>query len=94
MRKSLLLVAGLVAVAYVGVAVTPLKNLIGRTRPQLAATFSAPLFNFHAKYSAGDVLDFKIGMNREQFREVIRGYVGHAMLIPACGEAPCRTYCS
>lgn len=84
-RKPILLVVGLIALAYESVAVTPLKALIGRSRPEVAAAFSPPWFNFHAQYSADEVLDFKIGMNREQFREIVKGYTGVATLAATCG---------
>lgn len=85
MRKHVLLVVGLIALAYVAVAVTPIKTLMGRSHPGLAAAFSAPSFNFHAEYSAGEVLDFRIGMTREQFREVLAGYSAVASLVATCG---------
>lgn len=85
MRKPILIVVGLVALAYVGVAVTPLKALIGRTRPELAAAFSPPWFNFHAEYATGEVLGFAIGMSREQFREAAKSYTGVASLVATCG---------
>ena len=85
MRKPILLVVGSIGLVYLGVAMTPLKAMIGRDWPAVAAVFSPPWFNFHAEYSTGEVLEFKIGMSREQFQEIVKGYTGVASLAGACG---------
>lgn len=64
-------VAGLLAM-YAVVALTSVKGLIGRYSPAAASVFSPFLFNFSRTYKSGNVLDFSVGMTREELFEVLR----------------------
>lgn len=76
--------AGLLA-AYVVVALTPIKSLIGRYSPAAASVFSPFLFNFSRTYESGNVLEFRIGMTRKELFETLRStYAGRADLTVDC----------
>jgi hypothetical protein len=81
----LLLMAGLVAVAYFAIALSPISGSIGRRSPAAASWFSPPLLNFSHTYHEGHVLQFRVGMNRnELFEQLRRSYAGKADLIVGC----------
>ena len=78
-----LVMAGLV-LAYVAVASSPLTNHLGRHHPRWAAFFSAPTFNFHETYTTGEVLDFRIGMSKQEFAAAAETYIDSIRVYIPC----------
>lgn len=74
---------------YAVLALSPAPRAIARDRPELAAFFRPPLFNFSAGYEDGHVLDFHIGATREELlRTLISKYSETGTLASACGREP------
>jgi hypothetical protein len=85
-RKKLLLFAfaGLL-LAYAVVAFSPIKVYIGRHNPETASYFSPPLLNFSHTYRDGRVLEFQVGMRKEDlFSTLSQRYGGEADLTVNC----------
>jgi hypothetical protein len=84
-RNIWTLVISIGVALYLVLALSPLKTTIGRSYPGVASVFSPPLFNFSASYESGSVLDFFVGMSREQTFSVLKGtYVGRSKLLSNC----------
>jgi hypothetical protein len=71
---------------YFGLAASPLKDEIGRSHPRIAAALSPITFNFNAVYDSGRVLNFEVGMNREQVGRALTEHAGRAVLLVSCGN--------
>ena len=71
---------------YFGLAASPLKDDIGRSRPRIAAALSPIIFNFNAVYDSGRVLNFEVGMNREQVARALTEHAERAVLLVSCGN--------
>jgi hypothetical protein len=83
-RIVLLTVAALLLI-YAAVAVSPVRYAIGRRSPNVAAWFSPFLFNFSHAYKDGTVLEFAIGMSKEElFSTLKQNYEGKADLTIDC----------
>lgn len=72
---------------YATISLSPAKESIGRRSPAIASLFSPPWFNFDATYSTGKILQFTIGMNRNELGQFLKSkYSDDATLQQGCGE--------
>ena len=84
-RQMLLVLFLVLLLAYVLVAISPLKNMIGRTHPEVASLFSPPLFNFSASYDSGSVLGFDVSSSQQEVFERLRSVnAGKSNLLANC----------
>lgn len=84
-KRSPRWIIGILAMAYVVIALTPLKATIGRYSPSAASLFSPASFNFSHIYTSGNVLEFSVGMTRDElFETLIQNYSGRADLTVNC----------
>jgi hypothetical protein len=71
--------------AYLLIAISPLKQMIGRTHPEIASLFSPFLFNFSASYDSGSVLGFHVnGSQHDVFLRLQSAYAGRSNLLVNC----------
>lgn len=78
-------VLGAAIAAYALIASTPMKSFVGRYNPRAASIFSPLLFNFSHTYMNGRVLNFTIGMTRQDFLETLqREYAGKGDITVNC----------
>lgn len=90
-RSVVVLTLTLATVAYAAVRLSPMREEIGRTSPALASFFSAPSFNFFAAYETGAVLEFEIGMSRDELmRALEQHYSSLVLLNSSCGGQSLR----
>lgn len=75
MRKTVAILGPVLVMAYLMVAISPLRTALGRTHPKWATFFSAPTFNFHETYTTGKVLGFRIGMDTQEFAAAAETYI-------------------
>src|SRR5882672_1925720 len=74
-----------VLTAYVVVAVSPIRNAVGRRSPSTASWLSLPSLNFDHTYRDGQVLGFKMGMSTDEIAEVlVARYVGRGEVARDC----------
>ncbi len=74
---------------YIAIAVSPMPREIGRQRPEVASLFRPLLFNFAASYEDGHVLNFRIGLTRDELmRVLLANYAQTGVLAAACGREP------
>lgn len=87
MSRHVRLAVALVLLAYAAVALTPIRNAIGRVTPETAAIFSPPGFNFHAAYDSDDVMGLTVGSNRNEIVEQLETqFRREGLLDPSCGQ--------
>ena len=86
MKKAAVVSIVFLFACYFGLAASPLKDEIGRSHPRIAAALSPITFNFNAVYDSGRVLNFEVGMNREQVRRALTEHAGRAVILISCGN--------
>jgi hypothetical protein len=94
-RMVALSVSALVLAAYVALCLSPVKESIGRQHPAAASLLSPPWFNFGAPYISGEVLEFRVGMSRQELEQVVRERYGRvAVLQGGCSDWRLPAYVS
>jgi hypothetical protein len=86
-NRATLLIFVLV-LGYAAVALSPLKDEIGRRSPQWASAFDPPFFNFANEYEQGSVMGFQVGMSKPAlFAALTENYADRADLTVDCRVA-------
>lgn len=85
-RRIVLTSLGALAVVYMLVAISPLPEELGRTKPWAASLLSPPLLNFYGTYESGKVLDIEIGMTHDELRQSLVSNFREQYLSGPCGD--------
>lgn len=84
-KKILRLTIAAVLIVYAAVAYSPIRAAIGRRSPATASLFSPFLLNFSHTYESGRVLEFGVGMSKDElFKTLSETYAGRADLTVNC----------